>query len=298
LSLRVQQGLSTRLYLDVYSTAGGPKGSVSPTVTITRLSTGAALVTAASATAGDTTGSYYYDLPASCVDLIDTLTVVWSFTADSVAQTQTDTVDVVGNRLAPHRLVDDSLNRGGTSGDYNARKAQIALSVAENLFEGATNKAWTTRFGRTTLDGPNWWRGYTYRRAHFLVLPVYPVTALRSVTVNSTVQTTSDYTLYPDGRVYSPTSWSTGHQNVVIDYEYGEAQTPLAVQRAVAILASSILADGPWDDRGFGATTDGGFVHLLTAGVGGALFSIPEVQSAVKSFGRQNAERILAVDVG
>jgi hypothetical protein len=42
-----------------------------------------------------------------------------------------------------------------------------------------------------------------------------------------------------------------------------------------------MLVDGPWDDRGYGVVDEGGFARLLTAGVSGASFSIPEVQAAL-----------------
>lgn len=298
--LRAQKGLVQRIYLDAYDAAGSPATLTSPTVTITRKSDGSTVVTAATVLEGTEVGSYYYDLlPADSTSSIDTLTVTWNYTADSVAQSQVDTVDVVANRLCSPRLIDDSLSRGGTSIDYSARRIQVALSAAEHLFEAATDVPWCERFGQTTLDGPNWWRAYTYQQAHYLVLPVYPLRTVTKVTQDGTDLTASQLAalkVYESGRVYNPVSWNTGHGNLVVSYTYGVAATPPAVSRAVSLVATAILADGPFDDRGFGVTTDGGFVRLLTAGVGGAYFSIPEVQSVVKALGRTPAERILGVN--
>jgi hypothetical protein len=306
-SLRAQKGLAQRLYVNVYSTAGAAANpttdAISVSVAITRLSDGSTVVASDSATYNDDPGVFYYDLsPADSTSAIDQLTVTWSYTLDGVAQTQTDTVDVVGNRLCHPRAIDDSLNRGGTAANYTARQLNVALTVAENLFEQATETAWTTRYCRETKDGPSLWRGYTWRRAHTLFLANYPVVSVRSATQDGTALTADELAaLVVDrntGRLYNPSCWHAGHGNIVVDYEYGHADTPPLVSRAVALVATSILADAPFDDRGFGVTTDGGFVRLLTAGVGGALFSIPEVQAAVKSLGRAPAERILGVDAG
>lgn len=70
----------------------------------------------------------------------------------------------------------------------------------------------------------------------------------------------------------------TGTPGSVVFVDHGYTALTAEAQRVVAILASSQLADGPWDDRGFAATDGGGTIRLLTAGVGGARYSIPEVQ--------------------
>jgi hypothetical protein len=303
--LRAQVGLRKRLYVTIYDSTGAATNpttnSISVTATVTRLSDGATLVDAASATYGDDPGVFYYDLsPADSTSQVDTLTVTWAYTLDGDDQTQTETVDVVGQRLAGLRALDDSLDRGGASSNYSARSIEVALTVAENWFEAATDVAWTTRFARETLDGPSYWRGYTWRHAHDLILRNYPVQSVRAVTQNDVALTSDELDALVvhsnEGRVHSPTAWRAGHGNIVVDYEYGVASTPPAVSRAVSLVTSAILADGPFDDRGFGVTTDGGFVRLLTAGVGGAYFSIPEVQSVVKALGRSPSERILSVN--
>ena len=284
--LRAQKGLARRLYLSVYNAAGSPAAPVSaPTVTVTG-SDGTIHVNAQASTALTAeTGVYTYDLsPANATATIDNLTVLWAYTIDSKAQTATDTVMVVSSRLCSPQVIDDSLNRGGTSSNYTARKIQIALSYAEDAFERVTAPWFATRYATATVDGNG--------LETDLVLPKAPVIRVRSATVAGTAISSTDLAalvVYEDAGIVAAARagvWATGRKNVTIGYEYGYADPPGDVARAVALIATSILSDGPWDDRGFGVSTDGGFVRLLTAGVSGAAFSIPEVQATVKNYSR------------
>ena len=295
--LRAQKGSVHRLYLSAYSAGAAPSATASgPTLTVTRASTGATVLSAVAASPDSSeTGTFFYDLPSATATVsVDTLTCTWSFTTpDGNAQTVTDVVDVVSQRLASLRTVDDSLNRGGTSTAYPARKLQAALAYAEDVFEQAADVQWGVRYAAVTLDGPG---------ASDLFLPHYPVQSVLSAAQNGVALTAgelADLSIYSGvGQVYSPVLWQSGRANITVAYTHGETVVPAGVSRAVTLIATSVLADAPFDDRGFGVTTDGGFVRLLTAGVSGAAFSIPEVQAALATYGRKPAERLLGTRVG
>lgn len=288
--LRAQVGLVQRIYLSVFA-ADGTTGSglqALPTITIRSARDAADIVTAASTVAAGA-GIYYYDLqPTTATSQIDTLTAVWSYTYESAAQSQTDEIAVVGQRLAGLQSVDDTLNRGGSSDDYQARRKDLALQAAEAAIEAECLKVFTTQYGSALIDGDGC--------RDTVTLPDYPVQSLIAVSVDDTAVDVADLTLYGDtGRVYSANRvWTTGKQNIAASYVRGVTSVPWDVSRAVSLIASSLLADGPWDDRGFGVTTDGGFVRLLTAGVGSTAFSIPEVQATVNRHRRTKSEQLLA----
>lgn len=289
--LRAQKGLVQRVYLSVYAAAGtaGTGLQAIPTVSVTSARSGSEIVTDA-ATVASGNGLYYYDLlPSNSTSQLDTLTVTWEYTYESASQSQVDTVAVVDSRLTSLEAVDNQLGRGGTADSYTHRQKDLAVQAAEEAIEQECLRAFTGQYATATLDG--------YGLSRFLHLPDYPALSLISVSIDGTAKTVSDFTLYPDtGRVYSElAAWtSTTPQNVVVKYTHGETSVPMDVSRAVTLIASSLLADGPWDDRGFGVTTDGGFVRLLTAGVGSTAFSIPEVQATVNRWRRPLTERLLA----
>ena len=289
--LRAQKGIVQRVYLSVYAASGSAGSGLQavPTVSVSSLRSGSEIVTDAAAVA-DGNGLYHYDLlPSNSTSQLDVLTVTWEYSYESASQSQVDTVAVVDSRLAGLEAVDNQLGRGGTAANYTHRQKDLAVQAAEEMIEGECLRAFTGWYGTCTLDG-NW-------RSRYLHLPNYPAKSLIGVTIDGTAKTVSDFTLYPDtGKVYSELGAFTSltPQNVTVKYTYGETSVPMDVSRAVTLIACSLLADGPWDDRGFGVTTDGGFVRLLTAGVGSTAFSIPEVQATVNRWRRPLSERILA----
>lgn len=67
-----------------------------------------------------------------------------------------------------------------------------------------------------------------------------------------------------------------------VTVDHGKLGPAPDVARAISLLASARLAKGPSDERGFLLHGDGGAMRLLTAGIGGARFSIPDVEQAFR----------------
>jgi len=281
--LRVEQGLVTRLWLSTYTPDGSAGTPTSlPAVTIDSARRNATILTDAPSSYAQA-GLYYFDLSpstptdAGATELLDELTLTWEYALSGADQVVQEQVLVVGQRLASTRAIDDILNRGGTATDYEARTVAAALQYAEDAFEEACDRAFSTRWATVTLDGTG---------TLDLFAPHYPIQSVLTATVDGLSVTVQDLEVYDTGRIYNPSGWASGRRNVTLTYEYGSVAVPAPASRAVALIATSALADGPWDDRGFGVSTDGGFVRLLTAGVSGAAFSIPEVQAAVHAYRR------------
>ncbi len=247
-----------------------------PTVTITR-EDGTALVTGANTTkvTGET-GIYSYTLtPAQTADL-DVLTAAWSGEVEGTSQTYTTEAEIVGAHLCSIAQIDAELNRGGTASTYDIDDKHAARNAATEAFESETRQAFSPRYGRVSLDGTS----------GDLLLPHRPL-SVTSGTVDGTALTSTelaDLEVYDSGLLYNPANWATGRRNVVLKITYGHRYPPADVSRAVAILAAHLLKDGPFDDRGYGVTEEGGAVRLLTAGVQGARFSIPEVEATAQRY--------------
>lgn len=147
-----------------------------------------------------------------------------------------------------------------------------ALNVAISSFERAAGRVFFPRTQTDKIHADCW--------DHVLRLPISysEVTDLASIDG-------------PDGsidvggvtsrgrRLYTAAGWPAGTYTVT--YTYGPDTREDFISRAIVLIATSILADGPWDDRGYAVDDGTGLVRLLTAGVSGATFSIPEVQSAL-----------------
>jgi hypothetical protein len=271
-----QSAISRVFYVD-----GEPANATgTPTVTVVRDSDGTTIVNAQNASAiTGVVGGYAYELTPTNLDRLDELTATWNVTLDGAAQTFTQKIEVVGGFICSLGQIDGSLNRGGNEADYANSNKAAARMVAEDAFEREAGVAFVPRYRKVSLDG---WSGTD------LLLPNSQITTIRSVSVDGTAYTQDQLDalgLYGEtGVIYNESSWTRGRRNVEVVYEHGYRWPPADVERAVALIATSILKDGPWDDRGFAVTDDAGTVRLLTAGVSGAAFSIPDVQAALNRY--------------
>lgn len=176
--------------------------------------------------------------------------------------------------------IDAVLNRGGTAEDYELQDKQAARDAATGAFEQKANLCTRLAERTDTLDAIP---------GEDLFLPVARPLRVTELTINGgLVASDTVEVLTEEGVLFRRGGWGganvsmgAGRRAIVVTYDYGYDETPADLSQAIATLAASLLKDGPFDDRGYGVTDDGGFVRLLTAGVGKASFSIPEVQAAL-----------------
>jgi hypothetical protein len=161
---------------------------------------------------------------------------------------------------------------------YTAEMKQRAIEVALSAIERACDRRFRALVETYTVDADG---------GTAVQLPCRDLLAVQSVTLRDTDQVVLLADLVADRagtvRITDGNFWPQGQQNVTVTVTRGGTM-PIDVARAVALLASSIIVDGPFDDRGYGVNDDAGFVRLLTAGVGGAGFSIPEVEALVRRY--------------
>jgi hypothetical protein len=226
-----------------------------------------------------TTGAYEYELtPAQTTDL-DRLTARWT---DADGQIVTTYHDVVGAHLISlaalrkHEPLDDEAT-------YPDEDLAEARDLASYALERACNRAFTRRYGRETV---------TAGGGRYLPLTARRVASVSAVFLGdeaveldgSIVADAAGYLDRPNG------SWRSGAR-FTVEYIHGEEVADPRVSRAVALIAADILYSDALDgsgsgipDRATSVNSDAGTFALVTAGVGGAAFQIPEVNSVVESY--------------
>lgn len=167
-------------------------------------------------------------------------------------------------------LLDDILDRGGRASNYDEAARRAAIDVALEAFERECNQRFFPRAVRESI--------VLRARARTLVLDDCDMTAVRSIDGPDGAVDVTTITILDDELVRDA-SWPAGVY--AVEYTCGLATCPDDAAHAVAVLAGSLLKDGPFDDRGYAVVDEGGYARLLTAGIGGASFSIPEVQAAL-----------------
>lgn len=276
---RIERGLSATLthtfYQDGVPTNPSPDAA---TVTITR-DDGTVLVNAASATEVGT-GVVSYTLTPAQTALLDTLTVGWTATFGGQSQTFTDVVEVVGGFLftiAQARAIKPLDN----TATYTNDQIIDARTLVEQSLEDACGVAFVPRYAREMVSGSGSSR---------VILSRPRVTAIRSVSLDGVALGASDLATVVarvTGVAYYPGRWTSGFDNYEVGYEHGWPQPPERVRHAALRLAKRWMVEGPVDDRATAMTTEDGTYSLVTPGLRGALFDLPEVNAVVQLYGMQ-----------
>lgn len=227
----------------------------------------------------------------------DFLTALWSATIDTATVVQVSTIDVCDARLFPlaDYLADTPLVNRGFSPD----QLELARMFAEDRLELECGCAFTGRYGSEhfTLDEPN---AYISLYAQPLSPPpqlasagvqrlslrqpsVQVIRSITQTTLEAGVPTTStldlDFTRLDTVNsvlFYTDANGNGMQGDVTVTYEHGQ---PVPDQRRVCfLLARYRLLNGPIDQRATSINIEGvGNIALLSPGMGGSVFGIPEL---------------------
>lgn len=247
-----------------------------PTVVVTRSDGTTATTGAVQPTADPTV--FEYTIPATELPQLDELTEVWTAVTGGVNQTFRDTIEVAGGVLFSIAEARGVTPLNDTVKYPDARIIEVRTLVEEAL-EDACGVAFVPRFKRERVSG----HGHGE-----LALTQPRVIAIRSVKLDG-VAVTDAATVIPSsaGVVYYPAYWTGGFGNYEVAYEHGYTTPPARVRHAALRLAKRWLIEGPVDDRATSMSTEDGTFSLVTPGVRGALFDIPEVNAVVQQYGVQ-----------
>jgi len=241
---------------------------------------GTVLVPAGTATVkpASTTGKFTYTLTPAQTALLDALTVKWTANLAGQSQTLTTHVEIAGGvlfSLAAAR----ALRPLDNTTTYPADKIAEYRTLAETALEDACGVAFVPRYARRTFGGSG---------ADSLVMPYPRVSAIRSGKLDGTAFTGAELATIlpqPDGTLYWSTRWALGVGNYELIYEHGHPYPPPRVSRAALLLAKQWLVDGPIDNRATSMATEDGTFSLVTPGIRGSVFGIPEVDAVVQQYG-------------
>lgn len=260
--------IAATFYVDGTGTNPTPDAA---TIRITRAD-GTDLVPAGTAATDDVAGRFTYQLAPSQTATLDTLTVEWATTN---LGTITTIVEIAGGFL--FSIADArALKPLDNTVTYTTATIQAMRTLVEQAIEDACGVAFVPRHARETLNGTG---GRHVMLSHPLVQRV------RTATNGTTTMAASDLAARPSGLMYSLTgSFGYGYGNVAVEYEHGYQYAPERVKRAAIRLARRWLVEGPVDDRATSMSTDDGTFALMTPGMRGMLFDLPEVQAVVDQY--------------
>jgi hypothetical protein len=250
----------------------------SASVTLTRASTGAELGPYDAYDGGE--GVFQHTLTPTEASLLETFTASWTVTFGDYEQTLKTTVEVVGGFLFSLQDL-RAMKLGGASDTVGSRFATAQMTamrtLVEQSLEDVCGVAFVPRFSQETLSGSG---------CATVMLKRPMVSAIRAASLGGTTLTPSANTVSPSGILYNGgRSWSAGFENVVVGYEHGHGQTPARVSHAALLLAKRWLVEGPADDRATSITVEGtGTFAMVTPGMRGAMFDLPEVNAVVQQY--------------
>jgi hypothetical protein len=284
---RVVRGRGFTLSKQFFSDGVAQAPTGLPTVAIVRVSDGTTVTT--TAVSGSGVGPYQVTVIPSNNLLLDTLTVTWTAVFSGQPNTYVDTVEVAGDALFSISDVRALNPQLADPAKYPADRIGDMRTTVEDAIERELGFATVPRFALEKVTG-----------VYGQPLRVRPyVRTIRSVSVNATALTSPQIAALSFAGRYiggyqwgGPPDWpsTTGLSNITIGYEHGLDGPSQRLRRAALLLAKIWLVSGPVDDRtSTFSSAEGGTYSLVTPGVRGSVFGVPEVDAAVAS------ERLAAV---
>lgn len=224
-------------------------------------------ITNTALTVTESGGVYSATVPVALTGTAGVVRVTWTKGSESVVTS----VDVRSSMASLDKLLQGSLANGSktVTSTYPDWKRFRAISDALLELERECRVCLAPRVSQVTVTGgPG--TEITFDEAY----------VRRVIACSDTSVDLDTATLDTPSSTLTLAAPVTGPVEFVI--EHGEQRMEADVQRAVVLLAGARLANGPADDRGFLIHSEFGPVRALTAGVGGAKFSIPDVEATYK----------------
>lgn len=246
-----------------------------PAVAVVRDSDGTTIATGTASAWGSVVGGYKFPLFPSNLPEVDLLRVTWTATIGGTASNIfTTEVEVVGGHLCSLEAI-KALISPAPSTDA----AIAARALAEEWLEDECGVAFRPRYLR---------EGVQSSPAGQLLLKKPRPIRLRSVSVNGVTHDAGQLAALDvaDTGLVSDATWAEDSELNVV-YEYGYPSPPAPVARAAARLAAYFLRERPsnLDERATSVTTEEAHYALVTPGIRGAIFALPEVNAVVQEYG-------------
>ena len=215
---------------------------------------------------------------------VENLTAVFTIVDPDGTSTVTEVVQVVGSRACS---VSD-VRRLKPCDDPNRYPTELILRCIQELetaLEDACGVSFVVREQVVTMDGNG--TGDLYVRAA-RPQSVSSVSVSDSVASSAlSAQEITDLRIDSEAGVLVRPSltWPAGRRNVTVTGTFGYSSVPGIVRQAVALGVRQMLIDSRVDPRAQSVTNeDGTTAQLVTAGVRGATFSLPELNQVVMQY--------------
>jgi hypothetical protein len=264
--IRIQRATAATLSRVFYEDAAPTNPGV---VTVTVTASDGTKILDEAATSGTGTAARTVALTADQTAQLDTWTVEWT---SPTKGTVTDEYEIVGGHIfALNELAAIKVGQSDTIGSkYSVAQMASVRVLVEQALEDACGVAFVPRY-----------RVDTVRARGSVMLERPRVLALRSISVNGFPVDPSLYAFDPSGAVHG----NFGRSLVTVGYEHGWAYAPARVSNAALLLARRWLIDGPVDDRATSMSVEGvGTYALVTPGMRGAIFDLPECNQVVQQY--------------
>lgn len=265
----ILKGVATKISALMVGADGEPLKEKAATVTITRDSTGATVVSSASAGTTSAAGIATYELAAQST--LDRFVCSWV----CEGRTITTVEEMVGLRLCSLASVEEDVTE-----TLSTERKSIAREIAEQFLEDECGVAFRPRYAHVYLDGTG---------GTDILLPHPQASSVRSVSVGDEAlsgEELEDLALYESGRLYREEGWTEGRRNVEIIYEHGFDNPPAQARRCAALLARHYATKrlSNLEDRSSRYETAEAIYSLITPGMRGNLTALPEVNAFLQSW--------------
>lgn len=253
----------------------------SATVTITRDRDSASIASAASCTVESDRVTYSLAAQSS----VSNLTAVFTIVDAAGTSTVTVPVQVVGARACSisdvRRLKPlDDVNR------YPDELIDRAITELEDALEAACGVSFVPVERLNSRHDGDGTRELYVRHAR--PQSISSVTLTDGTFTQQLAQADLDGIVIDEeaGTFIRPTyTWPAGRRNIIVSGVFGFADVPGMVRQAVAAGVRQLLVDSRVDPRAMSVTNeDGTTAQLMTAGVRGNTFSLPELQAVVMQY--------------
>lgn len=234
----------------------------------------------ASGSATVVAGVCTFSVPVSATGSLDRLTATWT----AGEETQTTYADVSAAHLTSLDEISADVPSGTSPTEAELKEARI---LAEEALEDACYVSFVPRFRREVLDTPALRRGRlrTLRELKVNGSAVASVSSVRVVDQRYITKSQFFGNFYGGITQVLPPSMTP--QIVEVAYEHGWDEPPPLVARAVARLAAFFLTEDPsdYDQRATSISTEQAHYTLITPGLAGAVFALPEANAIVQRYG-------------
>lgn len=213
---------------------------------------------------------------AEDVPRVDLLHVTWEIVADGAASTLRQQVGVVGAFICSLQEIAEAVE-GSARSEPTPEQLAAARAKAETLLEERCNVAFRPTYHREVLRGEG---------GEELVVSRPRLLSVRSVTISGRPISIGEVAPSIAGTVVRADGWPEGAE-IEVAYEHGWPMPPDDVREAAIKLARDYLLADPSDyDQRAGRieTAEAVYGFLTTAGVGGAVTSIPEVNAVIEAY--------------